>query len=97
MEIVSPNAKARRRDLKEKRRDYAKTGIPEYWIFDPREETITVLRLSEESYSVHGESARGEIATSCLLPGFTVDVTAAFDRQNPEGVKPTKAKRRPKA
>jgi Uma2 family endonuclease len=96
MEIVSPNAKARRRDLKEKRRDYAIAGIPEYWIIDPRQETITVLRLDGESYSVHGEFARGEIATSHLLPGFTVDVTAAFDSQNPDGVKPANGKRRPK-
>ena len=36
MEIVSPDAKSRRRDLKEKRRDYAIAGIPEYWIVDPR-------------------------------------------------------------
>jgi Uma2 family endonuclease len=97
MEIVGPGGKAHRRDLKEKRRDYAKAGIPEYWIVDPRQETITVLRLAGESYSAHGDFSRGEIATSRLLPGFTVDVTAAFDRQNPEGVKPTKAKRRPKA
>ncbi|HBI42512.1 MAG TPA: Uma2 family endonuclease [Planctomycetales bacterium] len=97
MEIVSPGAKSRRRDLKEKRRDYAKAGIPEYWVVDQRQVTITVLRLVGESYSVHGEFARGEIATSHLLPGFTVDVTAAFDTQKPEGVKPTKAKRRPKA
>jgi Uma2 family endonuclease len=97
MEIVSPNAKARRRDLKEKRRDYAKAAIPEYWIVDPREETITVLRLAGTNYTVHGEFSRGEMAASHLLPGFTVDVTAAFDSQNPDGVQPTKAKRRPKA
>jgi Uma2 family endonuclease len=97
MEIVSPDAKSRRRDLKKKRRDYAKAGIPEYWIIDPLQEKITVLRLSEESYSVHGEFARDEIASSHLLPGFTVDVSAAFDSQNPNGAKPAKAKRRPKA
>jgi Uma2 family endonuclease len=97
MEIVSPDAKDRRRDLKEKRRDYAKAGIPEYWIIDPRQETITVLRLTGKSYTVHGDFSRGAIASSHLLPGFTVDVTAAFDSQIPNGVKPTKTKRRPKA
>jgi len=96
MEIVSPDAKSRRRDLKKKRQDYAKAGIPEYWIVDPREETITVLRLTGENYTVHGEFARGEIASSHLLAGFTVDVAAAFDRQNPDGVKPTNGKRRRK-
>jgi Uma2 family endonuclease len=96
MEIVSPDAKSRRRDLKKKRRDYAQAGITEYWIIDPREETMTVLRLVGESYEVHGEFSRGEIATSHLLPGFTVDVTAAFDRQNPDSVKPANGKRRRK-
>jgi Uma2 family endonuclease len=97
MEVVSSSAKDRRRDLKEKRRDYARAGIPEYWIIDPREETITVLRLDGASYSVQGEFARSEIASSHLLRGFTVDVSAALDSQYPEGTKSAKAKRRPKA
>jgi Uma2 family endonuclease len=97
MEIVSPNAKARRRDLKVKRRDYAKAGIPEYWIVDPRLEKITVLKLLGKTYEVHGDFSRSGKATSHLLPGFVVDVSAAFDSQYPEEVKPAKAKRRPKA
>src|SRR5438105_2116002 len=32
VEVVSKNDKSRRRDLKEKREDYAKAGIREYWI-----------------------------------------------------------------
>ena len=97
MEIVSPDAKSRRRDLKEKRRDYAKAGIPEYWIVDPRLEKITVLKLEGNTYTVHGDFSRGGKASSHLLPGFTVDVSAAFDSQNPEGAKAAKTKRRPKA
>ena len=97
MEIVSPGAENRRRDLKEKRRDYAKAGIPEYWIIDPREERITVLRLDGENYIVHGEFSKGENATSDLLKGFTVNVAAVFDSQNLDEDKPVKAKRRPKA
>ena len=30
------------------------------------------------AYAVHGEFARGQQATSKLLPGFAVDVTAAL-------------------
>jgi Uma2 family endonuclease len=97
MEIVSPDAKSRRRDLKEKRRDYANAGIPEYWIVDPRSEKITVLKLEGKTYTVHGDFSRGGKARSYLLSGFTVEVSAAFDSQNPEGIKSAKAKRRPKA
>ncbi|HEY1860310.1 MAG TPA: Uma2 family endonuclease, partial [Gemmataceae bacterium] len=37
MEVVSKDAKDRRRDLVTKRREYARAGIPEYWIVDPQE------------------------------------------------------------
>jgi Uma2 family endonuclease len=97
MEVVSPAPSDRRRDLKDKRRDYAKAGISEYWIVDPRDERIIVLRLDGKNYTVHGEFSRGEKASSHLLKGFTVDVSAAFDSQYPEGVKSARAKRRPKA
>ena len=62
----------------EKREEYAKAGIPEYWIVDPELGQITVLVLDGSVYAVHGEFARGQQATSKLLPGFAVDVTAAL-------------------
>jgi len=80
LEIVSPDAKSQRRDHTEKRRDYAQAGIPEYWIVDPETETIIVLTLPEgqHEYLTHGEFRPGQTATSKLLEGFTVDVTACF-------------------
>jgi Uma2 family endonuclease len=78
MEVVSGSASDRHRDLVNKREDYAKAGIPEYWIVDPQEGQITVLALEGAEYAVHGIFARGEQATSKLLPGFSVDVTAAL-------------------
>ncbi len=76
-EVVSSDDPAR--DLVDKPRDYAEAGIPEYWIVDPRVETITVLTLSGGAYAEHGVFARGATATSPLLDGFAVDVTALFD------------------
>ena len=66
------------RDLVEKRADYAEAGIPEYWIADPRDETITVLALRGTAYAEHGKYARGETAASALLEGFTANTAAAF-------------------
>ena len=77
VEIVSPDKPER--DLIEKRHDYAEAQILEYWIVDPRDETITVLRLEDETYIEHGVFRRGALATSVLLEGLTVDVTAVFD------------------
>jgi Uma2 family endonuclease len=76
MEVVSDDD--RRRDLETKRREYAEAGIPEYWIVDPQLGRITVLRLEGNQYAVHGEFARGDRASSHLLGGFEVDVTAAL-------------------
>jgi Uma2 family endonuclease len=77
MEVVSDDGR-RRRDLEVKRDEYARAGIPEYWIVDPREGRITVLRLDGGRYAEHGAFLRGGRATSVLLPGFEVDVTAAL-------------------
>ena len=76
-EVVSPDDPDR--DLVEKRIDYAEAGIPEYWIVDPRNETITVLVLDGNAYVEHGVHGRGGTATSPLLEGFATDVAAVFD------------------
>ena len=77
VEVVSPDDPDR--DLVEKRADYAEAGIPEYWIVDPRDETITVLALESAAYVEHGVFSAGDSAGSRLLEGFAADVTAVFD------------------
>ncbi len=77
VEVVSPDDPDR--DLVVKRADYAEVAIPEYWIVDPRFETVTVLTLAGSAYVEHGVFARGDTATSPLLDGLTLAVTALFD------------------
>jgi Uma2 family endonuclease len=77
VEIVSPDNPER--DTIQKRADYAEAGIPEYWIVDPEDETITVLRLAGEQYGEHGLFRRGETATSALLAGFAMPVDDLLD------------------
>lgn len=72
MEIVSPGN--RDLDLETKRVEYAEAGIKEYWIIDPQIRLVTVLRLQDEAYVVHGEFQANATATSPVLNGFTVDV-----------------------
>jgi Uma2 family endonuclease len=79
VEIVSPDKP--KRDIEEKPRDYAEAHIPEYWIVNPLDETITVLTLMDDSYAEHGIFRRSETATSALLSGFAVLVDAVFDAQ----------------
>ncbi len=67
------------RDLVRKKLEYAKAGIPEYWIVNPLDESVVVYRLQGKRYVRHGRFRRGQRATSALLPGFSLDVTALFE------------------
>src|SRR5262249_56746478 len=80
IEVVSEGEENRQRDLKSKRQEYAHAGIAEYWIVDPENRQITVLTLdtANKIYREHGVFGRGSKATSVLLSGFEVDVTAVF-------------------
>jgi Uma2 family endonuclease len=75
--VVSPSNPDH--DLETKRTEYARAGIPEYWIVNPLKETITVLQLEDDAYVEHGVFKRGETATSALLEGFAVSVDATLD------------------
>ena len=78
MEVVSPDAKDRQRDYEQKLAEYAEAGIAEYWIIDADRRTVTVHRLEDRKYVVHGQFTAAAQATSVLLSGFSIDVTALF-------------------
>lgn len=78
VEVVSGSAEDRERDLETKRHEYAQAGITEYWIVDPKNETVQVLHLSNDQYQIHGRYSPGQTATSVLLPGFSADVEKIF-------------------
>lgn len=78
VEIVSqddPN-----RDWVEKKAEYAAAGIPEYWIADPRDNTLTIFTLDDGAteYREAGRYKEGETAASVLLEGLTVEVAKVF-------------------
>ena len=77
VEVVS--ADNPERDFVDKRRDYAEAAIPEYWIVDPRTETITVLELAADEYAEQATYRRGELAVSLAIPGLGVKVYDVFD------------------
>jgi Uma2 family endonuclease len=76
VEIVSPDQP--QRDLENKPLDYTEAAIPEYWIVNPLDRTISVLTLTGEDYAVHGVFQDDDQATSALLPGFVVSVRSVF-------------------
>lgn len=57
-EVVSPSDP--RRDTIIKYRDYARAGIPYYWLVDLEARSLTALRLVNEHYTVQAEGKAGE-------------------------------------
>lgn len=80
MEVLSHEQSWREWDSVRKRSDYARAGIPEYWIVDPESDAITILTLDDGAYRIHGEFNRGAIAVSATLPGFEINVNELFEK-----------------
>lgn len=76
MEVVSEDN--REHDLVTKRAEYAAAGIPEYWIVDPAERKITILKLQGDHYTTHADGGPGQKTESALLSGFSVEVSAVW-------------------
>jgi Uma2 family endonuclease len=72
VEVVSND---RDRDFVDKRRDYAAAGIAEYWIIDPREQTLLILVLKGGDYHEHARCGPAQVAKSVTVAGFEMDVS----------------------
>lgn len=73
VEVVSPESRAR--DTKTKYADYERYGILEYWLVDPCEDSIRLLRRSEDGRFVDVTPTGSEFASSAV-PGFMLDLAA---------------------
>lgn len=78
VEVLSESPSDRKRDLETKVDEYALAGIQEYWIVDPALSTVMFLFLVQSKYAVKSFGV-GELATSKVLSGISLDVTALFE------------------
>ena len=76
--VVETLSSDRNRDLVMKRAIYAEAGIPEYWLVDPVNDTITVLELSGAEYAERAVLSRGDTLTTATIPGFEVELNRIF-------------------
>ncbi len=73
VEILSPGDNAR--DVSGKLGDYLDWGVPQVWIVDPDDETVTVYRsLTDVQVFATGET----ISAEEILPGFSLKVASLF-------------------
>ena len=81
IEILSSD---RNRDLVRKRQIYAEAGVPEYWIFDYQNDTVTPLELQGGEYVERPTLGVDDILTTALLPGLAIPLADLFQhRQRP--------------
>ncbi len=78
IEIVSEGPENRKRDLVDKRADYAAAGIAEYWVVDPESREVLVLRLQGSEYVESGTLGIQDIVQSTAVPGFEIPVAKIF-------------------
>ena len=78
IEILSPGNQNRERDRKLKLKLYARFGVEEYWIVDPRERSIEVYRREGETLKLFTTFVSDETITTPLLQGFASAVKSFF-------------------
>lgn len=78
IEVRSPDS--HKRDLVEKRAEYALAGIPEYWILDPAAQDVLVLRLDDAAgaYTEAGRFAGADVVTALSAPDVPIRVADMF-------------------
>jgi Uma2 family endonuclease len=79
VEIVSPWS--RRRDEVTKRRMYERWGVGEYWVVDPKLETLKVHRRAGERFQKAGELSveANDSLTTPLLPGLSLPLVSIVE------------------
>lgn len=90
VEVLSPGKENIRRDRETKFSDYAAHGIPEYWIIDPKKQTVEQYLLSgtaPNTYELYKKATLVDRIESTAMKGFNIPVRAIFEAEaNSEAV-----------
>ena len=78
VEVISPGAENRRRDLLVKRQLYGKYGVAEYWVIDSENRLVEIYRLRDDRLESVATLRNSDDITTPLLPGFQLNVSAIF-------------------
>ena len=77
VEILSPDSIEHDRIVKKSL--YARSGVTEYWIVDPAEESVEVLSLRGGHYDAAGYFEKTDTLNSPLVPGFSLLLRPIFE------------------
>jgi len=81
VEVVSPGKTNRNRDYINKRAQYAAIGVEEYWIVDPTEQTVLVLKLADGEYQELGQFQGGDRILSIIFPELNLMAEQIFQTE----------------
>ena len=76
VEVVSPDDPTR--DTVDKFQEYAQADIEEYWLVDPRDDSVTVYTLAAGETTYRQLGSDSGKACSSVLEGFCVDLAELF-------------------
>jgi len=78
VEVLSRSTERTDRTIKFE--DYAAHGTDEYWIVDPRKQTIEQYLLADTEYALKTKARDGTISSRAIA-GLAIPVRAAFDKK----------------
>lgn len=76
VEIISPSSTGR--DWVTKRDLYAKYGVKKYWLIDPINRTLWVMRLRNGYLELSDTLYEGDTLTASTIKGFSVNISDIF-------------------
>lgn len=79
IEAVSPGQSNLRRDYIDKRQQYQDRGIPEYWLIDPYQATVTVLELVGGTYRELGVFSGSDPIGSSFISGLSMTASQVLN------------------
>jgi Uma2 family endonuclease len=68
-----------KKELKNKYEVYEESGVKEYWIIHPEEQTLLINKLVDDKYISFRLLTNGDEITTPILPGFTLNLNDVFD------------------
>ncbi len=77
VEVLSESTAHVDREVKSKQ--YARYGVPELWLFNPKGETIEIFRLRKGEYELVERLGFGDTLTSPLFPGLRLAVSSLWE------------------
>ncbi len=77
VEILSPGNN--KRELKNKYEVYEESGVKEYWVIHPNEQTLLIYSLDNGKFKPSRLFASGDIVESVCIPGMRIDLEELFE------------------